>query len=38
MIIYFNEINNITMNNLNSYFFYDTNNNIYYRFFIYLRV
>jgi len=32
MIIYFNEINNITTKyNLNFYFFNDTNNNLYYR-------
>ena len=39
MIIYFNENNNITKQyNLNSYFFNDTNNNLYYRKSCYLRV
>ena len=32
MIIYFNETNNITKKyNINSYFFNDTDNNLYYR-------
>jgi len=36
MIIYFNKTNNITKKyNLNSYFFNDTNNNLYYNIFLF---